>query len=275
MKLETKGLKGKELAKYLTEKLDEIADNLSKDPVELQKFVKKWNSGFHTYSLNNTLLIWLQKPEAIENPLIAGYKAWKNQYGRQVCKGERAIRILAPRTKVMEEEDGEKTVCVLGYFPVSVFHVSQTTGDPIDDDLGCPDLISGDVDFETMVRACPFPVHIKDGLGFSNGNTDGKTINIAKKSNEASMCATLAHEWSHALMHFKEPVVLFETDVTSVKELEAETSSFVVCSALGIKNEKSRLYIANWGGNATEIRHRGKTILSTAESIIRKISIYL
>lgn len=263
----------KEIGKYLTEKLDEIADNICQDPDELESFVKKWNGGFYTYSLNNTLLIWLQKPEAIENPLVAGYKAWKNQYGRQVRRKERAIRILAPRTKVFEE-DGEKTVRILGYFPVSVFHVSQTTGDPIDD-IGCQDLISGDVDFDTIVKACPIPVKIK-GLGLANGNTDGKTINITPRSNTSSMTSSLIHEWAHvALGHCKEPGILFETDDRSAKEIEAETTAYIVTRCLGLQNNKSRLYIGCWGGNAAEIRHRGKTILSTAESIIRKISIYI
>lgn len=166
MKLEIlKELKGKELGKYLSGKLDEIADNICQDPEEIISFIKRWSGGFHTYSINNTILIWLQKPEAIENPLIAGYKAWQGK-GRQVNKGERSIRILAPMSKKIEEDNGDVTYIVTGYFPVSVFHISQTSkiyGQPdLTEDLGCPDLISGYMDFERIAKACPVPVNIKD-----------------------------------------------------------------------------------------------------------------
>lgn len=275
MKLETKGLKGKELGKYLSGKLDEIADNICQDPDELEKFVKSWQNGFHNYSINNTILIWLQKPEAIENPLIAGYKSFQAM-GRQVNKGERSIRILAPMTKKIEEDNGDITYIVTGYFPVSVFHISQTSkidGQPdLTEDLGCPDLISGYMDFERIAKACPVPVNIKD-LGLSNGNTDGKTINITPKKNKAAMCATLIHEWAHvALGHCENSGVLFETEDRSAKEVAAETVSFIVCSAIGILNNKSRLYIGSWDGNREELQSNGKHLISVAESIIRKLS---
>lgn len=276
MKLEIPtDLRGKELGKYLSGKLDEIADSICQEPDELEKFVKRWNGGFYTYSINNTILIALQKPEAIENPLIAGYKAWQGK-GRQVNKGERSIRILAPNTKKIEEDNGDVTYIVTGYFPVSVFHISQTSkidGQPdLTEDLGCPDLISGYMDFERIANACPVPVTIKD-LGLSNGNTDGKTINITPKRNKAAMISTVVHEWAHiALFHCEDPGVLFETEERSIKEIEAETVSFIVCSAIGIKNRKSRLYIGSWDGNKEELQSRGKHLISVAESIIRKIA---
>jgi len=270
-------LKGKELSDFLVERLDELADNICQDPDELEMFVKQWKNGFHSYSLNNTLLIWVQKPEAIENPLVAGYEHWKS-LGRQVKKGERSIRILAPYRKRIEDENGDESFIIKGFFPVSIFHVSQTqTIDESEEDLldtiGCPDLISGDVDFETIVKACPYPINIKDSLGFSNGNTDGKTINIANKSNNAAMASTALHEWAHiALGHCQENSILFETEDKSANETAAETANFIVCSALGIDNQKSRLYIGNWGGNKEELESEGKKIASVAEKIIRAIS---
>jgi antirestriction protein ArdC len=276
MKLEIpKELRGKELGKYLSGKLDEIADSICQCPDEIEKFVKRWNGGFHTYSINNTILIWLQKPETIENPLICGYKAWQGK-GRQVNKGERSIRILAPMTKKIEEDNGDITYIVTGYFPVSVFHISQTSkidGQPdLTEDLGCPDLISGYMDFERIAKACPVPVNIKD-LGLSNGNTNGNTINITPKKNKAAMCATLIHEWAHvALGHCEDTGILFETEDRSAKEVAAETVSFIVCSAIGIQNNKSRLYIGSWDGNKEELKNSGKHFISVAESIIRKLA---
>ncbi len=272
-----KELKGKELGDWMYEKLNVLCDNICQDPEELATFVNRWTRGFHNYSMKNTFLIIVQKPEALENPLVAGYKHW-NSLGRQVKKGERSIRILAPAKKRIEEKNGDETFIVKGFFPVSVFHISQTSKieeseQDLLDTIGCPDLISGDVDFETIVKACPYPIKIQDNLGFSNGNTDGKNINLANKSNKASLASTAIHEWAHiALGHCKDDGILFETEERSAREIEAETASYIVTTCLGIENNKSRLYIGNWGGNKEELQHRGKKIISVAESIIREIS---
>lgn len=259
--------KGNELTRFLTEKLDELADKICQDPDQLSEFIERWSNGFHSYSINNTILAWMQRPDFT---LLAGYKAWQ-KHGRQVRKGERAIRILAPMTrKIKSDKDDEETVLIRGFRPVSVFDVSQTEGDPVD--VGCSDLISGKVDFDSIMRACPIPVYIKD-LGLSNGNTNGKEINITPKDNEAAMCATLIHEWAHvALDHCKEPGILFESDDRSSKEIEAETASYIVTTCLGLENNKSRLYIANWGADKEELKGRGKKIISVAEKIIRDIN---
>jgi len=261
-------LKGKELSEFLVEKLDELAGNICQDPDELERFVKQWNNGFNSYSLNNTLLIWVQKPEAIKTPFICGYKGWLKK-SRCVNRGEKAIRILAPYKKRIEDDHGEEAFIIKGFFPVSVYHVSQTSGEDLKDP-GCPDLISGDVDLNTIVKACPFPVRISDEMGFSNGRTDGKIITIAKRNNESAMVHTLCHEWGHAIMHFKPESKSLER---SIKECDAEISAHIVTSCLGLKNDKSPLYVGNWmKGNSDRIRSRARIILTTSEKIIRTIA---
>lgn len=261
-----KELKGKELTAFLVSKLDELADSICQHPDELLEFVERWNNGFHSYSINNIILAWMQKPNFT---LLAGYKAWEKR-GRQVIRGERSIKILAPMVKKIKTEDDEETLIIRGFRPVSVFDISQTEGDPVD--VGCSDLISGNVDFDSILKACPLHVHMKD-LGLINGNTNGHEINITPKENEAAMIATLIHEWAHvALGHCEEPGILFESDNRSSKEIEAETTSYIVTSYLDLENNKSRLYIGNWGANKGELQSRGKKIISVAESIIQEIS---
>lgn len=260
-----KELKGKEMTAFLVSKLDELADSICQDPDELLNFVEHWNNGFHSYSINNTILAWMQRPDFT---LLAGYKAWEKR-GRRVIRGERSIRILSPMVKKIKADDDEESFIIRGFRPVSVFDISQTEGEPVD--VGCSDLISGNVDFESIVKACPVPVHIKD-LGLSNGNTNGKEINITPKENESAMASTLIHEICHVkLGHCDDSGILFETDDRSVKEIESETCNFIVCSTIGIQNNKSRLYIGNWGANKEDLQHRGKKIISVAESIIRDI----
>lgn len=262
----SKDLKGKELTAFLVSKLDELADSICQDPEELLSFFKRWNNGFHSYSINNTILAWAQRPDFT---LLAGYKTWTKKE-RQVKKGERAIRILAPMVKKIKAEDDEESFIIRGFRPVSIFDISQTEGEPVD--VGCSDLISGMVDFERIANISPVPVHIMD-LGLSNGNTDGKEINITPKENRSAMVATLIHEICHVkLGHCDDSGILFETDDRSVKEIESETCNFIVCSTIGIQNNKSRLYIGNWGANKEDLQHRGKKIISVAESIIRDIS---
>ena len=69
-------LKGKELTKFLIEKLDELADNICQDRKQLSEFIKRWKGGFHSYSFNNTILAWIQRPDFT---LLAGYKAWQRR----------------------------------------------------------------------------------------------------------------------------------------------------------------------------------------------------
>ena len=142
-----KELKGKYLTAFLVEKLDELADDICQNEGQLKTFIKKWNGGFHSYSFNNIILSWLQRPDFT---LLAGYKSWKGR-GRQVKKGERAIRILAPMVKKIKEDNGDETMIIRGFRLVSVFDIAQTEGEEIEE-LGCPDLVSGDFDFETIVK---------------------------------------------------------------------------------------------------------------------------
>lgn len=259
-------LKGKELTNFLVEKLDELADDICQSEEELLAFVKKWNGGFYNYSMNNILLATIQRPNFT---LLAGFNEWRKR-GRYVKRGERSIRILAPMVKKIKEKNGDETSIIRGFKTVSIFDLEQTEGKELEE-LGCPELVSGDFDFETIVKACPVPVLIRH-LGVSNGNTDGNTIKIAPKKNEISQISTCIHEWAHiALGHCEGSSTLYETEDMSVKEIEAESCNFLVCEFLKIQNNKSRLYIGNWGGNKEELQGRGKTILSVSEKIIKAI----
>lgn len=136
----------------------------------------KTMSKFYSYSANNCLLILMQCPEAT---LVAGYKAWKDKFKRQVRKGEKAITILAPcHHKKIKEVDGEEQEIVYTIFrATSVFDISQTDGEELP--AICNEL-TGDVDgyidlIDRIVTACPVPVRYEDIKGGALGyysNTD-------------------------------------------------------------------------------------------------------
>lgn len=267
--MDIKKLKGKELTNFLAKKLDSLADDICQDPEELLNFVERWNQGFHNYSFNNIILAWFQRPGF---SLLAGYKAWQKK-GRQVKRGEKAIRILAPMTqKIHDDKTDDDIYMIKGFRAVNVFDVGQTEGDPLD--LGCSDLIKGSskYSFDDIRKAAPVPVEVTD-LGKSNGRTNGSWIKVSPRDNESSMITTLIHEMGHIkLGHVdKKGIVLNETDDQSAHEVEAETVSFIVSQFLGLENQKSRLYVGAWGGNKAELQGRGKKIITVAEQIIKGI----
>lgn len=258
-----KELKGKELSAYLADKMSELADSVVQNPNELEKFVKLWDSslGIHTYSINNTILAWFQYPQV---SMLAGFKKWQ-KLGRTVCKGERAIKVLAPLTrKIKDKESDEEAYILSGFRYVNVFDVNQTEGENLD--FGHSDKVKGDISFDDVKKISPLPV-ISEYSGTSNGNVNKDRILVAPKDNEAAMVATLIHEIAHYKLHISTKT---ELDKES-RETEAETVSFIVCSYLSLDNQKSQYYVGAWNGNHEKLQGRGKKIISTAESIIRDI----
>ena len=179
-------------------------------------------SHFHRYSLNNAMLIFLQKPDAT---LVAGFNKWKDQFGRHVKKGEKGITIIAPtpyKKKIEEEKldpdtklpmldaDGnvvtvEKTVTIPMFKPVKVFDLSQTEGKPL------PQLASdlaGNVEnypvfLEALKRSSPVPVSIEPMKSGMDGyfSTADQRIAIREGMSEVQTVSALVHEIAHARIH--------------------------------------------------------------------------
>lgn len=258
-----KELKGKELTAYLVEQRDLLADSVVQDPEQLELFVQMWDNGMnlHEYSFNNLILAWLQFPRV---SMLAGFKKWQS-LGRMVNKGEKAIKVLAPLTrKVRDEEKEEDAVVITGWRYVNVFDVSQTDGDELE--FGHSDKVNGEICFESIKKISPLPV-VVEYAGTSNGNITPERILVAPKENEAAMVATLVHEIGHYKLGHLESDLDKET-----KEVEAETVSYIVTSYLGLKNEKSKFYIGSWNGSGEQLRGKGKNLISVAEAIIKDIN---
>ena len=256
-------------------------------------------SKFYNYSYRNTLLIALQKPDAA---LVAGYEAWKKKFGRQVNKGEKAIKILAPapyRTKKEMEvidqvtqrpvirEDGtvlteEVEVTIPAFRVANVFDVSQTTGRPLPSLF---DNIEGDVTnyerfFEAARSVSPVPVgfeHLDDKDGFYHQVE--KRIALREGMSERQTMAAIIHEISHATLHALDMEHLRESLKERGKdqrtmEVEAESIAYVVCQHYGIETgENSFGYIAMWSKNKTlpELQASLKVIRDTASDLIGRI----
>lgn len=252
-------------ARGLETKLRELANSIVTDTDKLDQFTKQWSNGFHHYSFGNTILIWFQKPEA---SLCAGYHTWLEKK-RFVKRGEHGINILAPMffKKTEENKEGEEEeITVTRFRVVNVFDVSQTDGEPLE--LGHSDKVTGDCQLtvDEVSKLFGFPVVYSNGI--ENGHTDGKSIALSERGNSTAMLATYFHELAHAQLHFGSNRKELSSDT---RELEAEAVSYIVCSSLGIDNQKSKYYIGNWHGNSEKLGTSGEHIIKTAEKIVRAI----
>ena len=201
------------------DKLKEITDQLEKGLQDLfssEKYADylKTMSKFYGYSASNTLLIYMQRPDASH---VAGYNDWKNNFHRHVKRDEHGIKILAPcpyKQRVEREKTGPdgkpvteiEEVQRAAFKPVTVFDVSQTEGEPLPT-LGVNEL-TGDVEhypdfFEALKQAAPFPV------GFEEITTGAKSycnyaeqrIAINEGMAEVQNVKTAIHEITHATLH--------------------------------------------------------------------------
>ena len=292
------------------ERLKEITDGIEQGIKELFQSERYRTylsvmSRFHRYSVNNTMLIYLQRPDA---SLVAGFQKWKNQFGRHVKQGERGITIIAPtpfKKKIEEvkldpdtkapllDQDGqqiteEKEISIPMFKPVKVFDVAQTDGKPL------PQLAStltGNVEqyevfTEALRRSAPVPICFKalapnlDGY-FSPGD---QAITIREGMSQIQTVSAMVHEIAHSKLHDyekqqteasagKDGVEIVKKD-RHTEEVEAESISYAVCQYYGIETgDNSFGYIASWseGKELKELRASLETINRTASELISTI----
>ena len=287
------------------EKLKEITDRLEQGIAELfdserYKEYLKVMSKFHNYSFRNTVLIAMQKPDA---SLVAGFSAWKNNFERNVMKGQKGIKIIAPSPYKIKQEmqkidphtqkpiigkDGkpvteEKEITIPAYKVVSVFDVSQTEGKELPDIA--VDELTGDVDrykdfFAALEKTSPVPIAFENIGGGSHGyyHLEDKRIAINEGMSELQTLKTAIHEIAHAKLHDidlnapkdeQQPRVDRRT-----REVEAESVAYTVCQHYGLDtSDYSFGYVAGWssGRELSELKSSLETIRSAAAEIINSI----
>ena len=287
------------------EKLKEITDRLEQGIAELfdserYKEYLRVMSKFHNYSFNNTLLIAMQKPDA---SLVAGFSAWKNKFGRNVMKGQKGIKIIAPSPFKIKQEmekidphtrkpvigkDGkpvteEKEITIPAYKVVSVFDVSQTEGRELPDIA--VDELTGDVDrykdfFAALEKTSPVPIGFEKIEGGAHGyyHLEDKRIAIDEGMSQLQTLKTAIHEIAHAKLHDidlnapkdeQQPRVDRRT-----REVEAESVAYTVCQHYGLDtSDYSFGYVAGWssGRELAELKSSLETIRSAAAEIINSI----
>jgi len=226
-------------------------------------------SKFRQYSLNNTLLILCQRPDATH---VASYKKWV-ELGRQVRKGEKSLQIFAPMTRKREDkETGEEKRYISGFRLVPVFDVSQTEGDPIPEPV-LPALLDGEAPeglwdaLLTIVDASGYHVERGDCHG-ANGFTrpSERLIMVRDDVSDAQATKTLIHEIGHMLLHCGEEGGHTADAMMhrSIAEVEAESVAYIVANVHGLPTEDYSLpYVAGWSDGKPE------AVAATADRVLR------
>ena len=291
------------------DKLKEITDRLEQGIMELfdsdrYKEYLRVMSKFHNYSFNNTLLIAMQKPDA---SLVAGFQSWKNNFKRNVVKGEKGIKILAPSPFKIKQEmekidpatqkpvigaDGkpvkeEKEITIPAFKVISVFDVSQTEGKELPDIA--VDMLTGDVEcfkdvFAALEKTSPVPIGFEKIEGNSHGyyHLEEKRIAIDEGMSELQTIKTAIHEIAHAKLHDIDPNAPKEEQAgrpdRRTREVQAESVAYAVCQHYGLDtSDYSFGYVAGWssGRELDELKSSLETIRSTAAEIINSIDEHL
>lgn len=288
------------------ERMKEITDRLETGIQELfeserYKAYLTTMSKFHSYSFNNTLLIAMQGGQ-----LVAGYNKWRDNFHRNVKKGEKAIKILAPAPFKAKKEvqkldaqgrpvmgkDGKpvtevQEIQVPAFKIVSVFDVSQTEGEPLPS-IGVEEL-TGSVErygefFKALEQTSPVPIGFEDIPGGSHGyyHLTEKRIAIQAAMSELQTLKTAIHEIAHSKLHAIDPeapaIEQADRPDSRTREVQAESVAYAVCQHYGLDtSDYSFGYVAGWSSDKElkELKASLETIRATAHELITTIDGHL
>jgi len=299
----------------LIQKIDGFIDELSLavdtalSNEQIKKFIE-FNAKFKGYSFHNTLLIFLQKPDATR---VAGYRQWEEKFHRSVKKGAIGISILAPiRQKVSTDttstvptaptpqagaidatsgvsDDGDKKDrSYIRFMAVTVFDISDT--EPIDErgEIVDPVWHGSNEPNQKANELFDCAVELANDMGIkverekSHGKEQGWAnandhINITSEIDGVNKAATLIHEIAHELLHFKKssPFYIGDDESTTLskeaKELQAESVSFIVIKYYELPADHQATYVALWKGNKDAVKENFSVIKRTSNFIIGEL----
>ncbi len=242
---------------------------------------------FHDYSLNNTMLIAMQMPEATR---VASYRSWQRDFGRHVKRGERGIEVLVPMvvksklgdTEDVPQGDGETAECrkLVGFKVGHVFDVSQTGGEPLPE---IASQVSADVsDFDSLMSAIEavssYPIEVVDGLPpETNGLFSRRMgyIAVRKGMPEGQTVKTALRELAHSVMHDADAERLPDR---AMREVQAESVAYAVSAALGLDTSGYSFgCVASWAVGKTdeEMRACMQAVRDAAKQIIDRLQLVM
>ena len=256
-------MKDDQIRKMASQAVDELVAAVEAGKSEQLKAYLAGMGRFHRYSFGNQLLIHLQKADAKR---VAGFHTWK-KLGRQVKKGEKAIRILAPIVWRTKDKDNEEKI--VSFRSACVFDVSQTDGKPLAEFAK----VNGDPGEQTerlrsLITSKGIQLEYSNAIGSASGMSIGGKIVLREDLGPAEEFSVLVHEASHEIMHRRGE----SPESKTVRETEAEAVAFVVCQAIGLDaTDSASDYIQLYDGNKDTLMESLERIQQTASEIIKGI----
>jgi hypothetical protein len=281
-----------ELKRKLEAYISELAN--ATDEAALSDAIRKYLdffSKFHDYSFYNRILIYIQRPDATK---VASFKKWQEK-NRVVKKGSKGITIFAPVTGRKEKADdadldlgsGEKEkTTATRFIAVSVFDISDT--EPMNEKGEIPETPQwwGDnTESETAEKLYGYVTELASDMGIKvtqldasggeKGYAAGDHINISSGVAGVGKLSTMIHEMAHELMHFKKSSIFYQDEEvrssSQLKELQAESVSYVVLKHYGLPVSHHTTYLALWRANKEKIEANLAVISKVSQFIIDKI----
>ena len=265
-------------ARALAEQIESSVNALAQetDAVRKSQTFLNWLNAmaqFHSYSLNNQILILLQRPSASR---VAGFQAWRKM-GRHVVKGAKGIAILAPCVygkRADPENDDSPTVKRLsGFKVVWVFAQEDTDGEPL------PALTyaaaAGGEELLPQLEAAALKLSIQldyeeiPEQGVQGYSTGGRIV-VRQSLSTAAKCAVIVHEGAHEILHWGDKRSEAKAKTRSQRELEAEATAYVVMRHFGIEHVASN-YLATYNVDGEQLRDSLETISGAAKQLIAAI----
>lgn len=259
---------------------------------ELKKYFDFF-ARFRGHSFYNTMLIWIQNPNATK---VAGFRQWQDKFNRRVVKGAKSIMIFAPMFSKKDktddiEDDGSIDKSALStipvrFRPVNVFDIADT--EPMNEKGEVPKTPEWFTESEPTERTKELFSYVKeaaedmgikitmgDAKGGEKGYSAGDHINMSSSVDGAGELSTLIHEFAHELMHWKKTSLFYQGDEvkfdSAIKELQAESVAYTVMKHYDLPVQHQPTYIALWKGNKEKILANIRIISEVAKFIIDAI----
>jgi hypothetical protein len=259
---------------------------------ELKKYFDFF-ARFRGHSFYNTMLIWIQNPNATK---VAGFRQWQDKFNRRVVKGAKSIMIFAPMFSKKDktddiEDDGSIDKSALStipvrFRPVNVFDIADT--EPMNEKGELPKTPEWFEESEPTERTKELFSYVKeaaedmgikitmgDAKGGEKGYSAGDHINMSSSVDGAGELSTLIHEFAHELMHWKKTSLFYQGDEvkfdSAIKELQAESVAYTVMKHYDLPVQHQPTYIALWKGNKEKILANIRVISEVSKFIIDAI----
>ena len=275
---QAKAHRDKQLKEMQAQIIEQVAN--FQDSEEWKRYLD-FAAKFHNYSARNIMLIMSQMPTATR---VAGFKKWK-ELGRQVNKGERGLKIFGYASKkyTTKDENGEEKEEKAVFFPpVTVFDVSQTSGDELPSIA--PELKELDTEQAERIIAqvsdylnqlgWTFTIKKISGEAYGYTALDGTYRVVVRDDISTTHAAkTALHELAHVLLHSKDGQHADKEKPREIIEVEAESVAYIVAGALGINTASYSIgYVAGWSGMDTElIQATAEQVLAAAKTILNAL----